>query len=537
MGRRATGRATVGRLVLMRVADLLRAETAWPQRLWRLGSIGHLEYCLSLADANSTETRKAVALGGARRALEANPVLDGKLRGQVLGALPKAEKLTRQSHSYFVLSEATKSLRGDAWRLWEERIAALDASAIPTSTMDLDVDVLAQALASHMRDFGLSDRWIVNSSMYHLNDHGGPDCLSAMLIAAAKVVSRGPGECAYLVPLDRRGRFDHETGRPWLSKAKFAAEFAARFPDLEVPEHTGGLVLETVALDKYGADEHAARLLRQALERVAIANGKRQLVVRGQTWVAPGGRVVDLLDAGARSLSLRALDGDGGRRLLGPLSGEVEAALDLLVQASKGSLRSGAVTGWAVLETLFGDASDYGSIAELSDRAAALLTCELVRDVFLSIASGHQRGSDDRLADSLRTSSPAEKMALVEDAVVNGVPLAVGDGLGLVTVQRARKLAVSPRELLNVRDELSQALRRLYEARNQVVHGVQAEPYALNLIVRSGTVLASGLVDSAIAAWLDRSEPAGMLVARATWALDQVSGGWPLSTVLLTEAG
>jgi hypothetical protein len=237
--------------------------------------------------------------------------------------------------------------------------------------------------------------------------------------------------------------------------------------------------------------------------------------------VNPGGWTTKLGREPSARFRFSQLDADGGAAFFSPLSDELEASIDLLLSANQASARSAVVSSWSALETLFADEGDYGELSAVADRAAAILTCVYVRDAYESLAVGHSRNSSDELADELRILGVGQRAVLISEALRKNQPLSVNKVLGAVAVKRAADLTVAT--INATRNQIANALRRLYDVRNQVVHAGAIEPYGLQVTLANSSALLSAVVNETISFRSATGGDARQLAARAVWLLTSVA--------------
>lgn len=518
----------IGEAVAMRIADMFSRDVPWAQKLWRSGPIEGLRHCAALVDSGGREKTKSAAVQQVRSSIERDLFIPPRDRGGMLKSLTfQIEKLVPDSVSYSRLQAAEQDVSRHYWQWLLDYLAAIDETK-PVRTSGIDGDRLSWQIAAHLRAVGLSDRWIVNHCNYYLKYSKDTHTLSDML-ESAKLASEGGVGWTFLIPLTRRSRVDSKSGSPWLTKTEFSQRFESDFPGEVAPEHVGGLEFKPQTIDKYAALEIVERDLAAALARNRAAGAKRNVEPALEAWVTPGKfRTVISLSPLPR-VQFPALDAEGGSRLFETLSDELEAALDLLIAGDRTSARSATIAAWAVLETLFADESDYGELAAVADRAADILTCLYVRDAFLALATGHSRSGSDDLADELRGATVAAKAKSIEQAI-RSQNLSVSSTLGQLAEQRARDLTIS--EIKIVRSQITTALRRLYDVRNQIVHAGTVEPHGLHLIYADSSVLLSALVNEVVLHFRESQVTAKHLAGRASWMITQVIEGRELPSHL-----
>ena len=520
-----------GYLLTLRVSALFNPSVNWTHRMWRYGTVAQLRELLDSAATRSPLNSRAFALSAARGLITRDPAVSGRRRGQLLDALPTGkgpDRFVINSHSYWVLAQEVDSLEKEYISRWVELIASIGENTT-LSDSQLDVDLCGWLIGSHLRGSELSDKWILNLCNYELRRKQEPSSMTDLLKTADRIIQRGKGPTQFLLPLDRRSRLDPRTSLPWLSRKEFTSRFKELFPDIPTPNNTGGLQLEVLSLDKYSAIKEASKSLVRAEMRVSVSSNKRRLVHSYVAWMHPGALKIDLAPTLPVDFRVPSLDVEGGRLLFKVMSDEIEAAFDLLSGFQSGPERATCIGAWAALESLLADPEDFGNLAEVADRAADILTCRYVTDDFVSLATAHSRASHDTLAASLAGADNATRVQLLEQHFRKGGNIDAGTGLGALMVSRVRQLVNNPLEIDVLRGDISAVFRRLYQARNQIVHAGAFKPYGFDIIIVSAEVLLSTLIDKVIIAARTSGDPAGLMAAKARWSLQRVRGGQNLS--------
>jgi hypothetical protein len=515
------------------VAALFDPTADWTNRILQYGSIAQLRELLDSAATRSPLSAREFALSATRRLIIRDPTISGQRRGQILDALPTNKQLERfvsNSHSYLVLAQEVESLEQDYTQGWARLIQdAGEDTAL--SDCQIDIDLCGWLIGSHLRSSGLSDKWILNLCNFELKRKEEPSSMADILLAADRLIRRGKEPVQFLLPLAERPRLDPRTGMPWLQRKAFRARFEELFPDVPVPRSPGGgLQLELTAMDKYSAIKEASMLLSRAEMRVDVSSDKRRLIHDYEAWMHPGALKVDLTPTLPVDFRVPSLDAEGGKLLFKVMSDEIEAAFDLLTTFQSGPERAACIGAWAALESLLADPQDFGNLAEVADRAADILTCHYVADEFRNLAIAHSRASTDALSAALTaTTDNVMRIRLLEQHLNNAGEIVVGTGIGALMAHRTARLVGNPSEIDDIRNDISAALRRLYQARNQIVHTGAFKPYGFDMILLSAQVLLSVLIDKVIVAARTSGDPAGLLAAKARWSLQRVRSGQSLS--------
>ncbi|MEV6213599.1 hypothetical protein [Nocardia sp. NPDC051833] len=516
----------VGKVIALRIASLVDADSAWHNYLWQVGTLRAMSDCMALADSNTTEARVQYVINTARRIIKNDPVLLGRRRGQVLDSMPKkADQFRSGTHSYFVLQHEIGQLESEYFSLWQRFIASIDECEDPISTK-LDLNLISCYIAGHLRWCGFSDKWILKHCNYHIKHRPEDSTLEEMLTSAARVAQNGPGEYTFLVPLPVNGEYDLDSEPPWLSKSEFEGKFAEYMPGEEMPKNAGGLIFQAPAIEKYRATELFAKFLQDALARGRLVEAKLELKPDGGAWMHPGSNALDLPDlASTTFIPLESLAMGGDRWKLQKLRPDVEAGLDLLSNIGAVSMRSACVTTWAMVETMFADASDFGSLADISDRPADLLTCMYVTDLFDKLASSHMMLGDDELSVKLNGADMYRRVELTVDSLLAARTLCVDAEHGPILLQQARNLAVETGRFNVIRAEFSESIRRLYGSRNEIVHAGVIEPYGMGENLRVAAKLLAAVLDESLRHSQVSREPVALVAAKCRWLLNRVEIG------------
>ncbi|WP_280472288.1 hypothetical protein [Nocardia cyriacigeorgica] len=311
-----------------------------------------------------------------------------------------------------------------------------------------------------------------------------------------------------------------------MSKNDFEARFAEYMPSEEMPKNGGGLIFQAPAIEKYRAIELFAKFLQDVLARGRLVDANLELKPGCRAWIYPGSYALDLPDLMSTNfIPLESLAMGGDRWKLQRLRPDVEAGLDLLSNIGAVSMRSACVTTWAMVETIFADASDFGALADISDRPADLLTCMYVTDLFDKLAASHMMLGDDELSVELGGADMYRRIELIVDSLLAGRILCVDTDYGPILLQQARNLAVETSRLDVIRAEFSESIRRLYGSRNEIVHAGVIEPYGMGETLRVAAKLLAAVLDEALRHSQASREPVALVAAKCRWLLNRVEIG------------
>lgn len=512
----------VGKLLTLRIRELCNKESEWYRRLWNFGTIGQLRELLSLGDPRASASARDYALNAAMSLVTKDPALTGPRRGAVIRALPKKkdlERFTSGSYSFNLLLHEVDLLQADYLKLWIRHIPKVSSAANGNST--LDINLYAQLITAHLHTVGFSVEWILNFCNYELNRKSEESAFVEMLERADTVSTKGNGEWTFLIPVSKRTRIDSKTGRPWLTRKDFTARFQESFPQAEVPRHVGGLELQVIALDKYSAFKAVRRRISQAESRVRAGSKRRTLTLSDNAWVNPGAFKADLSRNQSLTISIPALDVEGGKHTFQKFHNQIESALDLLAGFDNGIERSSCINAWAAVESLLADREDFGQIATVSSRAADILTCRLLVGELLALATTHIRAGKDALSETLRNLPPKERVTAIEQHLRTGQTLTVGEGVGKIRLIHLQSIISSTKSIREAHEGIEAAFRRLYRARNSIIHAGETEPYGFSQIMTSSAILLGALLDAVIESHRSTGEPASLTAVKAHWAIEE----------------
>ncbi|MGA4791292.1 hypothetical protein [Nocardia sp. AB354] len=519
----------VGKVIALRIASLVDAESTWHNQLWQVGTLRAMQECMALAGSNPTSARVQYVVNTARRVIQHDPVLSGRRRGQALNSMPsKTDQFQHGTHSFFVLQHEINQLSLEYFEFWLAFIASLDEDEDPISTK-LDLNLISCYIAGHLRWCGFSDKWILKHCNYYLKHNSEVSTLQDLLNSAASVARKGPGEYTYLVPLLSIDEDNEKSEPPWLTKNDFEDKFAEYMRGVTVPDHTGGLILQISAIEKYRAEELFAKALQEVITRGRMVGTKFEVESVGGAWMHPGSSKVDLPDLERTPFSLQSLSIGGDRWRLHQLPAEIEAGLDLLSSVGTVSFRSSCVTTWAMVETMFADASDFGALADISDRPGDLLACMYITDLLDKLAASHSELGRDALANELKSADLYRRVELIVESLLSGNSLAVDTEYGPVLLQQARRLVLEKQQLHLIRAEFSESLRRLYACRNEIVHAGVLEPYSMTETVKVASKLLAAILDESVRNSQVSHEPVALVAAKCRWLINRVEIGADLA--------
>lgn len=511
---------SVGLAIVERIADMFAPQTPWAQRLWRPSAIDALRHSLGLIDGGARPAAKKYAIQMARESLAGDLFIPSHDRGGLLKSLSlDPEKMIPSSVTHARLKSICIELEQE-YPKWLQRYLDAFEDDERVSASKVDGDTLAWQLAAYLRSAGMSDKWIANFCNYAIKHNPIEERLSDVM-RRALLAAAGDVGWTFLIPLAQRRSFN-ENAPPVLSRQEFQRRFEFLFPGKSVPEHRGGVEVRVETVDKHAAIELVQIELQRLSDRHRASMTKRRIAFSSEAWVSPGAWSTSIKPEARNRLEVRQLDVAGGAVLFARASDELEAALDLLIAAERTSSRAATIAAWGVLETLFADESDYGSLAAVADRAADVLACLYVRDALRSVSKAHSRSGTDDLAEQLRNSSEQAAAVLIEQGLPTMAPSS-NTTLGELARRRAARLSAG--EVEAVRSQLTGVLRRFYDLRNQIVHAGRMSPFGLQRTYEESIVLLSALVDELLTQDRDGRRTAREVAGRAAWLIERLRSG------------
>jgi hypothetical protein len=428
------------------------------------------------------------------------------------------------------------------------RVGYLDrwAKAIQSPT-PVKPERLARTLSAHLLDLGytaphLAKHWVTELRRARADTQ-------AIVQSAADLAAQTERQFDVLLALTTiPGRPAAEQTRGWLPSTNVSRwlhdhGFSAR------GVRTGGGFLYTVtARDAYGA----ANIARQMLERMIarsqfIRRDRGGIAAHPELWVAGHPDAIPLAMP-SRSADVLALSHLGQLYDVNVRRTLIDDALELAAPINQAGLPGPAVAGgWAAVESLLSHAGDpvdeneRGGKAIAADRLAAIVACSWPRAELTTLV--HRHTGDDELAHrrGLCQTNHERASLLLAELNANGITRldfrqrqtqhsdsAAADRMMLM-------LKDPQRTLREVQKAVQIALRRLYRARNVVLHGGSTSSIALDATLRTAAPLIGAGLDRIAHHFFEFGMEPLELAARAELAIDLVGGETGLSVVDLLQ--
>jgi beta-phosphoglucomutase-like phosphatase (HAD superfamily) len=296
----------------------------------------------------------------------------------------------------------------------------------------------------------------------------------------------------------------------------------------------GGLLLQITARDRHAAAQAAADTADRLLARAAV--GTRE-VLRFDEKIHVAGHSRPIAARRARRAEVRTLERQG--RLLDLTASErIDQALELLANLNTAPAPVAAAAGWAAVESLLSGPGDVDKVIT-AERLANLVACSWPRAELTTIAWARIKQSaepDAAIAVQLReAASNRERAERILAAILAQEPIGLTAPAERLALTRMQKLAAAPRrELLGVREQAGDALRRLYRHRNLVVHGGMTAGFGLVSALRTAAPLVGAGLDRVTHAALAGEREPLEIAARAQLELERAgTPGAPSLTEML----
>lgn len=529
------------RHVTARMIDFFTVDgMPWPRRLWDVGSILALE---ELWESGFWQARRVLSPAACdwqrnelRRIIGPDVGLGERdLRREITtllnGPIPDPSPARRR------LAELIHHARDGYVERWA-RAAAKPETERPKP------ERLARTVAAHLLDLGYAPEhlggWISGLNRDRAT--------AAEVIKSAAELARTPAHVVevLVVLLDVPRRELAERLDNWLDKREVIAWLKQREHDISGLRVGGGMRYHVRAQDPYAAADEARQLVDRMTARASFLRRSRDGIRPAESIWVDGHPTPIPIASPARGADVLALVHEGHLyRVDGPRS-QIDDALELAASVNRGALGPALAGAWAAVESLLSDPDDpqeeeRSGKAVAADRLAAIIACSWPRAELTALAHRHCPPVPDTLSDRLSTCTTNR-----ERSRILATMLASGDAIpdlsrsrtrhsDQAAIERMTKLLADPRrELGQVAGAFRIALRRLYRARNIVLHGGSTQGVALRAALRTATPLVGAGLDRLAHAMLTEGLAPLDLAARAEVALNLVNGetGLPITDLL-----
>lgn len=529
------------RHVLARMIDFFTIEgLPWPRRLWDVGSLLALE---ELWEAGAWAARRVLSPAACdwQRTI---------LKGIVGPDVGLGERDLRRALNTLLgapIPEPSPARRRLRELIEHARPGYVERWLVAVERPEPDrpsPERLARTIAAHLLDLGYHAShllaWAERSSRKGAT-------AAEVVSEAAELARTAPQPFRVLVALVAAPRRElAEALDTWLPKGAVISWLKERGHETSGLRVGGGFLFEVYARDPHGAAEQARHLLDRMIARSSFLRRSRDGIRPTEhVWVNGHSKPVPVAGP-ARGADIMSLVHEGHLYRVDGARSRIDDALELAAPVNRGAVGPAVAGAWAAVESLLSHPDDpaeeeRSGKAIAADRLAAIIACSWPRAELTALAHRYRPAVDDDLTARLAACQlNRERAQVMADAIVdNDIRDLSGSyerGSDVAALQRMRKVLTKPGgELRDVHIRFKVAIRRLYRARNIVLHGGSVQSRTLEAALRTAAPLVgAGLDRMAHAAVAEGTDPLD-LAARAELALHLVGGETGLSPVDLLE--
>ena len=504
--------------VSARLLDFFAAETLWQRRLWDVGACSSLyelvEAAAAVADGALTQDSVNWFKASLSETLGPDVGIGTPEQRRVLQDALKADLVTG-SHEVSIVRQIANSAEDAYLSRWASAMGSERAEAFSTER-------IARAISSHMLGRGFSPQYLHRWWTYRLKREPGTRSLSDLLEDAHERSTEPLQEFEVITPLRTA------TGRvreipEWLSPRQ-ASEILSPHTRKPMSGLAGALRFSIEARDPGAAVNITADRVDRYVARITLGGRHEHLEPMKHAWVSQGSQDLSRTHLRPR----RGLEIPVLYRRDEPITASVEpqidASLELLGPVDQGS-PSAAVSGaWAAVETLLTGPGDRGKV-QAADRLASLIACSFARAELTELAHSYAAtGADLSVVDAINSAETNTKRAGLIADLLHASPTAFPDPSEQAAAHRMHRILANPHSgLSDVEDHVRRAIRRLYRARNLVLHNAATNSTTLEATLRTAVPLLGAGIDRIVrGAVLQKCQPLE-LAARARIVLDTAS--------------
>lgn len=171
-------------------------------------------------------------------------------------------------------------------------------------------------------------------------------------------------------------------------------------------------------------------------------------------------------------------------------------ALELLAAMERDTTGAAITGGWAAIEGLLKRKNERGAHLA-ADRLADIIACSFPVAEMLHLAQLHAKAGDDDLAADLGQAKRArDRLRILEAALRSGRTVHTTNHADAAALARVEGLLSEPSASFNrVRRYAAEALRRLYNQRNLIMHAGSLHSVALRATLRTAPALVGAGMD------------------------------------------
>ena len=485
--------------VLARLQEYFSLGAPWQRTLWSVGPAFALRELIESADGVQNGALSAKAL---KRHAESV--------GRMLSDNPAAGEANARRELLVLLTRdlSAGGVNYQELQLWLEDVEehGLNRWAVAAAQPDKPSrEQFARAIACELFREGFSAQrlqpWIARM-------RAGTEVITEQDLVSGTQALIAPGPEDHEVLLTFEQPLPRSVSRPPQAiDAPAVAGWLTRHGFGRIRQH-GGLLLKISARDRYTAAQLGADIADRLQARASVGT-RHDLRFHDMIYVAGHSRAITTRRS--RRAEVRALERQG--RLLDlEASDSIDQALELLSNLNTAPAPVAAAAGWSAVESLLSGAGDDDKVIT-AERLANLVACSWPRAELTSIAWARIKQTTDPASSIVSElagfGTNRERAERVLAAIISDEPLGLSNPAERLALTRMKKLVAAPRrELLAVRNQASDALRRLYRQRNLVVHGGMTAGFGLVSALRTAAPLVgAGLDRVAHAALTTQREP------------------------------
>ncbi|MXW98254.1 MAG: hypothetical protein F4Y05_01305 [Acidimicrobiaceae bacterium] len=393
-------------------------------------------------------------------------------------------------------------------------------AANPDDVAALGAESISRLLAGHLLDTGFSPHYLHRWALWLMTKRQ-PQTLADLFDEAHAVAVRSARSWKVLVPFAALERHEQQMPTEWLDPEQVTMWLSKQAPEASV-RHTGGLLLEVEAHDRWSAVEEAGDLIESLAARVAVGvPGVPRFQPHSEAFVA-GTPTGFSLTRPRRQVNVHSLKRQNALFAVAEpaLGGRLQSAIDLVAPLETGTPGAAVAGGWAALEAVL--ARPGTSSVQAAADLAALVACSFPRAELTPLAYAYLGEHDDQLSESLKhASSNLQRCAILGTAIEEGSALEFGRPSDQAALERVRGILAEPGAVLaRVCTYVEEAMLRLYRQRNMVLHAGKIDSVAMPAVLRTAPPLIGAGLDRLVHDALAKGESDPLrLVAQARTAL------------------
>lgn len=481
--------------VLARLTDYFVVEgIPWTRRLWDVGSILALE---ELWEACTWQSRKVLAPSAVswqraelRRLVGPDAGMgDRELRRELVALLDVG--LVDPSPGHRRLRHLIDHAKVGYLDRWTTALSAQSP---------VKPERLARTLSAHLLDLGFSAPYLAKHWVTELRNARADT--QTIVESAAELALRPETTYEVLIALSAvPQKSNHQSHPGWLTSTAIKQWLEGRGYSTTGVRTFGGFTYQIAARDPLGAAAKAREILERMRARALFVRRDRGGIVAHRVlWVAGYPQPISI-DTPSRSADVLALTHLGQLFDVSMERTVIDDALELAAPINQGGLPGPAVAGaWAAIEALLthpGDPTDdneRGGKAVAADRLAAIVACSWPRAELTTLIHRHD-GDDDLAKRRANCTTNHERSALllaeIQEHGVSRMKFQRPTGRSdAAAADRMQDMVKDPQRVLREVHKATQiALRRLYRARNVVLHGGSTSSVALDATLRTAAPL------------------------------------------------